>query len=113
MQVFIYTVELPEQSWDDRVINLVDKKTSDILRWNVKELNYYYSGEFSWKKLGLFGVCAMQYINPKLVKLIVNARDEEMATSMVRSFSWHIDAKKFHKRKYAPRQSKTNITKAA
>lgn len=107
MQVFIFAVRIPEQVWEERNISLVGTKASDILLWTVKELNKYYSGEFSWKRNGTsYGVCALQYINRRMVRLIVNAPTQQTALEMVKSYSWHLDAKKFHKRTYAPRQPK-------
>lgn len=109
MQVFIYKVRIPDQVWEERNIEMITEKPSDILYWTVQELDRYYSGEFGWKKMGLIGVCAFQYINPKLVRMIVNAKDREVADAMVKSFSWHLDAKKFHKRRYSTKRMRAVV----
>jgi hypothetical protein len=107
MQVYIFTVRIPEHVWDEREVTLVGTKTNDVLLWTVAELNKYYSGEFTWKKINRsFGICALQYINRGLVRIIINAPTQQQAFEMVKSYSWHLDAKKFHKRTYAPRQPK-------
>lgn len=105
MRVFMYTIQLPENVWDERIVKTIEEKPSDILFWNEKELTTYYSGEFPWKKIGMRGICALQYINLKTARVIVRAADKQTADSMVRSYAWHLDQKKFHKRKYRPRQS--------
>lgn len=105
MRVFMYTVQLPENVWDERIVKTVEEKKSDILLWTEKELTKYYSGEFAWKKIGMHGVCATQYVNLKTVRLIVRANSKDVADGIVRSYSWYLDQKKFHKRKYRPRQS--------
>jgi hypothetical protein len=105
MQVFMYTVDLPENVWDERVVKDVEEKKHCLLLWTEKELNSYYSGEFGWKKLGLTGVCSIQYVNRRTARLIVRGANREMTDNMVKSFSWHLDQKKFHKRRYAPRKS--------
>lgn len=105
MRVFMYTIQLPENVWDERTVKTVEEKKSDILLWTEKELTQYYSGEFSWKKLGLHGVCAIQYVSLKRVRLIVRSLNKDSADSIVKSYAWYLDPKKFHKRKYRPRQS--------
>lgn len=114
MQVYMYIVRIPEHVWEERDVSLVDTKSNDVLLWTVKELNRYYSGEFSWEKMNVtFGVCARQYINRRTVRILVNSPDIQASFEMIKSYSWHLDAKKFHKRTYAPRQPKSAAKKAA
>ena len=101
MQLFMYTVQIPDSPSQTRQIKTVIEKPTYILNWNIKELNQTFSGEFSWKKIGLYGVCAIQYINPSLVRLLVKAPNYDMAASMVASFVVFLDPLKTHKKLYA------------
>lgn len=103
MQVFIYIVQLPANIWEERTIKSIEPASNDIIHWNIHELDSRFSGEFGWKKIGLFGICALQYMNKNSVRLLVKANSQQMADSMVKSFAWHLDAKKENKRPYARR----------
>lgn len=113
MKIFLYTVQLPEQVFGDRVIKSVVEKTADLLRLNEKELNRYYSGEFGWKKLASNGVCAIQYINKSTVRLVVSAINADAAEGIVKSYAWHLDAKAKNKGPYVRRCSTVRRMEAA
>lgn len=107
MKIYLFTVDIPKEIWKSRIIASVEEKGEHLLYWTVKELNSYYSGEFSWKKLGLTGVAAFQYISLNKVRLLVKAGDIQTATAMVKSYSSYLDPKKGHKKIYVPRKSGT------
>lgn len=109
MRVYMYTVQLPSDQNEERIIKSVVEKGDDIVRWKTKELDKYYSGEFGWKKLPeICGVIAIQYINLNTVRLLVRVPMQEMANSVAIKFSKYINPKKEHKKPYARRASNTN-----
>lgn len=104
MNVFIFTVVLPDQLGQDRIIKDLDTSYSkDILYWTEKELNSRFSGEFPWKKISNFGVCAIQFINLNTIRLIVSASDHQQAELMMNTFACHLTPKKAHRAKFARR----------
>lgn len=113
MKVFVYLVELPTDNWKEKKILSVQERDSSLVNWTTKELDAYFSGEFKWKKIGLYGICALQYINKTKVRFIVKAPTNEMANEMVKSFAWHLDAKKEHKKPYVRRCSGTKLIQVA
>lgn len=113
MQVFVYLVRLPSHPWEERAIETVEEHPLHLLYWTEGELNRVFSGEFGWKKIGVFAVCALQYVSRTLVRLIVKAPNRAMADTMVKSFSWHLDAKKDNKKPYARKSSQMKFMLAA
>lgn len=113
MKLFMYTIQLPVNVSEERQVISSEEVGSHILYWNTKELDKYYSGEFGWKKLeSSVGVLALQYINRQRVRLMVRALTKEAADTIVKSFSWHLDAKKTGKKPYARRCSHTKLLMA-
>jgi hypothetical protein len=112
MSIYICTIQLPENVWEERTIISLQEKDSSIFNWTTKELDTYFAGEFGWRKLSDFGICAIQYVNRTQVRLMIRSCTEDVARSMAKSFAWHVDAKKEHKRRYSRRCSNIKLMAA-
>ena len=112
MELFIITVQLSANAAEGREIKSIHPCQSDVIFWNVKELDSRFSGEFGWRKIGTaYGIIAIQYINRSLVRMIVKSNDQEGAEKLVEKFSYHLDIKAQHRAPYVRHSSGIKMMK--
>ena len=93
MKTFIVQASIPDKIYMTRSILQMESKPDDLIYWNERELNKFFPGRI-WKRFDTnFGVIALQYLTPHLVRLIVRSTDENTAEKLLSSYLWQVKPK--------------------